>query len=288
VRPSLQALRGARITGFETVSETAWKLFYELNGERRGVWYFQAADGSVSFEFQNGREGVVRKVYAASLGSGASTEGDRPPVSRNGGGASQRNPDPEHGLRKPWIQGHGADLDTNNDSVISSAEFDGEAKRTFAGYDHNKDGSLSRDEYSRPGGVKSPMGGFVKEHPEKLDSDHDGTINEAEFLREVRKMFDKLDLNRDGNLSAAEWRDGPAVNPALQDGPPSGQSQRAPQKGVLNPVKPRVAFSFGVAGSLAAPPLTKSRYRRSTRISGSTARLGPSVRRTSSLRIPRT
>ena len=133
--------------------------------------------------------------------------------------------------------GHAFSLsNANNDSVISSAEFDGEAKRTFAGYDQNKDGRLSRDEYSGPGSVRSPMGGFVKEHPDKLDSDHDGAISEAEFLREVRRMFDKLDLNSDGNLSAAEWRDLPAGVPAPQEGPPSGQSQRGPQKG---PRKPR-------------------------------------------------
>ena len=107
--------------------------------------------------------------------------------------------------------GHAFSLsDANNDSVISSAEFDGEAKRTFAGYDQNKDGRLSRDEYSGPGSVRSPMGGFVKEQPDKLDSDHDGAISEAEFLREGRRVFDKLDLNRDGNLSAAECCDLPA------------------------------------------------------------------------------
>ena len=54
------------------------------------------------------------------------------------------------------------------------------------------------------------MGGFVKEHPDKLDSDHDAAISEAEFLREGRRVFDKLDFNRDGNLSAAEWCDLPA------------------------------------------------------------------------------
>jgi hypothetical protein len=36
--------------------------------------------------------------------------------------------------------GHAFSLsNANNDSVISSAEFDGEAKRTFAGYDQNKE-----------------------------------------------------------------------------------------------------------------------------------------------------
>ncbi len=164
--------------------------------------------------------------------------------------------------------GHAFSLsDANNDSVISSAEFDGEAKRTFAGYDQNKDGRLSRDEYSGPGSVISPMGRFVKEQPDKIDSDHDGAISEVEFLREGRRVFDKLDLNRDGNLSAAEWRDLPAGVPAPQEGSPSGQSQRGLQKGPpLSPGRPEVAFSFRAAGSSAPQPPTKLRCRKSTRI----------------------
>ena len=235
VRPALQALRGAKITSFETVSDISWKLSYELNGERRAVSYSIAPDGSAAFEFQNGREGIVKEVYAAQRGGGVPNDrGDRAPGAGNRGGGPQRNPDPENGPRKPWIQVHGAELDSNNDSVISSAEFDGEAKRTFAGYDQNKDGKLSRDEYAGTGSVRSPMGGFVKEHSDKLDSDHDGFISEAEFLREVRKMFEKMDLNRDGNLSAAEWRDLP---PGVQgqSGPPANQPQRGPQKGLPKP-----------------------------------------------------
>ena len=230
VRPALQALRGARITGFESVSETSWKLLYELNGEKKAVLYSTSPDGRAEFEFQNGREGVVKQSYSSGR---AGLQSERQPLPGGAGGNPQRNSDPENGPRKPWIQVHGAELDSNNDSIISSAEFDGEAKRTFAGYDQNKDGKLSRDEYAGPGSVRSPMGGFVKEHPDNLDADHDGVITEAEFLKQVRRMFDKLDLNRDGNLSPAEWRDLPPGSPGAQGqpGPPSSQPPRLPQKG---------------------------------------------------------
>jgi hypothetical protein len=85
------------------------------------------------------------------------------------------------------------------------------------------------------------MGGFVKEHPDKLDSDHDAAISEAEFLREVRRMFDKLDFNRDGNLSAAEWRDLPAGVPAPQDGPEYSSRESLPSLFWSYPANVRLA-----------------------------------------------
>ena len=95
---------------------------------------------------------------SARGGGGTASEQQPPPGSA--GGNPQGNPDPENGPRKPWLQVHGAELDSNDYSIISSAEFDGEAKRTFAGYGQNKDGKFSRDEYAVPGSVRSPMGGF--------------------------------------------------------------------------------------------------------------------------------
>ena len=92
-------------------------------------------------------------------------------------------------------------MDSNNDSIISSSEFDGEAKRTFAGDGQNKDGKLSRDEYAGPEVFAHRWAVFLKEHPDKLDAGRDGVITEGEILKEVRRMFDKMDLNQDAKLS---------------------------------------------------------------------------------------
>ena len=42
---------------------------------------------------------------------------------------------------------------------------------------------------------------FLKEHPDELDAGFDGVITEGEILKEVRRMFDKMDLNQDAKLS---------------------------------------------------------------------------------------
>ena len=243
VRPALQALRGAKITGFESADPSRFAIRYEVQGDRRAVLYAVNPDGSVAFEFQNGSEGVRKELYpnpgnrsggsdgGRGRGRGPKPDASRPPSDPAGTpppptpgegdpNRPRRNADPENSPRKPWIQVHGAELDANGDGIIAVDEFLGEAKRTFAGYDSNHDGRLSREEYAGPNNVRSPMGGFVKEHPDKLDADGDGFINEAEFLREVRRMFDKMDLNHDGKLSPDEWRDLPPPN-AVTPPPPS-------------------------------------------------------------------
>lgn len=51
LRPSLTALRGATITGFERTAERAWKLTYELGGKQHRVEYSLDAGGKAHFEF---------------------------------------------------------------------------------------------------------------------------------------------------------------------------------------------------------------------------------------------
>jgi hypothetical protein len=252
VRPALQALRGATITGFESSAPDQYRLTYQIQSDKRAVQYTVQADGSVAFEFQNGREGVRKETYipqGGPSGEGPGPQGDRGERAERGGKGEKgrrsqppgkgapdpappgnsppiegsqpnppppgdssrprRNADPENGPRKPWIQVHGAELDANGDGTITLEEFLDEAKRTFVGYDLNRDGRLLRDEYAGRNNVRSAMGGFVKEHADKLDADGDGVIAEAEFLREVRRMFEKMDRNRDSKLTPDEWRDLP-------------------------------------------------------------------------------
>lgn len=51
VRPALQALRGAKITGFEQTGEKAWSLRYEVGGKASFVNYRVVVGGKAIFEF---------------------------------------------------------------------------------------------------------------------------------------------------------------------------------------------------------------------------------------------
>ncbi len=101
VREALQALRGAKITGFESTGASSYKLTYEVNGERRAVLYAINADGTFPFEFQNGREGTTKQVYTLRErgGGGPRPEGGRP--QRGPGGGGDRPPRPGGGPGGP-------------------------------------------------------------------------------------------------------------------------------------------------------------------------------------------
>jgi Ca2+-binding EF-hand superfamily protein len=254
VRDAGSPLRGAKITGFETLSPTSWKLTYEVAGETRKILYAQNSSGSFDFEYQNGREGSSRQTYTPRRGGGPQGKGEegRPPGRPNDRGgdaprptpprdaqqppgdrnAPRKNPDQGGAPRKPWLQVHGAEIDSNNDGTITREEFFAEARRSFDGYDRNADGKLTRDEYAGPGGVRSPMGGFIKEHASDIDSNKDGVLTFEEFSAHLRPMFEKQDRNRDGKLTADEWRDLPSGSADQQPPPrnrsdPPGRSPRA-------------------------------------------------------------
>jgi hypothetical protein len=125
---------------------------------------------------------------------------------------------------------HGAEIDANADGNIAMEEFFAEARRAFAGYDRNADGKLTRDEYTGPGGVRSPMGGFVKEHATDIDANKDGVLTFEEFTAHLRPMFQKQDRNRDGVLTPEEWQTAPSNG---SDQPPPrgrGDSPGAPPR----------------------------------------------------------
>jgi phosphatidylethanolamine-binding protein (PEBP) family uncharacterized protein len=97
VRPGLPPLRGAKITGFETKDLNSYRLTYDLNGEPRGVSYTIQADGTLQFEFQNGRDGTAKETYAPRGDgrpgpAGERRGGDRPgPPRREGAGPARRD-----------------------------------------------------------------------------------------------------------------------------------------------------------------------------------------------------
>jgi len=108
------------------------------------------------------------------------------------------------GPRQPWPIAHADELDADSDGIVSRAEMNAEVEKTFSGYDKNTDGQLSADEIQGPGGVRSAMGGFVKQHAKELDVDGDGMISKVELQNVALRMFDKADPDRDGSITPGE------------------------------------------------------------------------------------
>lgn len=78
VRPALPPLQGAKITEFQTEGTNS-RLTYEVSGEKRWIAYAVNADGTVPFEFQNGRAGTSTAIYTRRERRGGGSVGDTPP-----------------------------------------------------------------------------------------------------------------------------------------------------------------------------------------------------------------
>lgn len=222
VRRDQPPLRGAKITGFTAQGDKSFSLKYEVAGETRYVNYTIKDDGSVQFTFVDGQKRVQTETYTRrERGAG----GGGPRERRPGGAAGQpdgprglRGPNPNDPNRQPWLKVHAKEMDANNDGTLTREELVAEVEKVFAGYDKNKDGRLTRDEYEGPGGVRSAMGGFVKQHAKELDTNDDGTITEEELLANAMRMFEKTDKNHDGKLTPDELTLPPGYKPTPPDG----------------------------------------------------------------------
>ncbi|MFM7261486.1 MAG: YHYH protein, partial [bacterium] len=85
VRPALQALRGAKITGFEQTGDKAWSLRYEVGGKASFVNYRVVEGGKAIFEFV-GPDGEKRvEEYMPRTRGGGGGSGGGPPREGRGG-----------------------------------------------------------------------------------------------------------------------------------------------------------------------------------------------------------
>lgn len=116
-------------------------------------------------------------------------------------------------------------IDTNKDGYITWEEFAAARARDFALFDANKDGRISPREFiDRPGSDPARRAQRERRFRE-IDKDGDGTIAREEYVAFGRLIFDKLDGDRDGRISRAEFEEALTGGPPLPPPQPSEEAE---------------------------------------------------------------
>lgn len=180
LRPALQALRGARITGFQSVGKDGYKLSYEVNGDPRSVSYSIKADGTYPFTFDNGREGSAEEVYS----------------SRGGGGGERGRPPQEPGKRKGGMR-KGERPEETKKEAEAGVPARAPLPNTPAILDSNGDGIVTAQEFAENAKAEAARRG----------------VAQPEALASAKRTFQTLDRNANGQLETSEWQTGATPPP---------------------------------------------------------------------------
>ncbi|MBL8723713.1 MAG: YHYH protein, partial [Planctomycetes bacterium] len=168
IRPATAPLRGAVVTGYRRSDDgTTATLSYELGGRTGTVQSTQRPDGSVHFVFTEP--------------DGRQTERTYHPNARPRGGPTGPESRQEPAERQPWLAAHFAELDSDHDGALAQAELTAECARTQKSLDADGNGAVTALERDAPGAGRSAMGGFVKQHWQEVDRDHDQVVTAAEI-----------------------------------------------------------------------------------------------------------
>jgi len=162
-----------------------------------------------------------------------------PPPSQPG----QGGPD---GPRKPWLQQHGAELDSNRDGFVTLAEMADDLNRAIAIYDTSRDGIISGTELNAKGDTRegAAFAGFIFRHFKELDANSDGNVSREEMVGTAKGIFNAGDVDHDGKLTTTEWQNAPATPFKNSEAPPTGKqpaSQSTPPSGNKPLIKPALS-----------------------------------------------
>lgn len=104
---------------------------------------------------------------------------------------------------------HFFQADVNNDGAVSRQEFDAARSAEFSRIDADSDGQISREERRAGRGDRGDRGhgrrgGGHGHMLTSADANNDGNITREEFLARPTEMFERLDADDNGVISASE------------------------------------------------------------------------------------
>ncbi len=152
------------------------------------------------------RAGVIAGILAAAIAA--------PVIAQQGQGQGQGTGTAGSGTAAQQARARRADmvlerLDKDHDGVVSASEWP-RGEQAFARLDVNKDGVLSQDELGRAPTPRQRLvqrlrANRVRLQLRRMDVNHDGLIARDEW-RGKAELFDRMDADKSGTLSAAEIR----------------------------------------------------------------------------------
>jgi collagen type III alpha len=184
------------------------------------------ADGDKSLTLIEFTKGLAMMREGQKDGAGGSQGQSRPPAAQGSG--------PAMGPGEAIFRG----LDTNSDGKLSKEEIEA-APKSLEKLDRNGDGEITREELGgprpyaqggRPGGQPAGDG---KAFFRRMDRDNDGKLSKDEAPERMKENFDRIDTNGDGFIDEAEFSrvmQGMARRPG---GPGEGRSDRPDPKQML-------------------------------------------------------
>lgn len=131
-----------------------------------------------------------------------------------------------------------SDLDANQDGKADEAEIKARLVRSaqaqldelakqrdaaFARIDTDSNGTISRAEFDAQAKLPSLPQPDAKPFLAEFDKNKDGVISQDEFRAPTLANFDRLDLNKDGTVSAAEQKTAERARTKPQQTPPVGR-----------------------------------------------------------------
>lgn len=138
----------------------------------------------------------MRKIWLAAAGAAVLAAGAC-------GFAQAQDGSQERDGRRGFFQ-----ADSNSDGVLTRAEFDAGRTASFARLDADNNGQLTREEMrAERGEHRGRRGGHRGGGMHQLasaDANNDGNITREEFLARPNQMFERMDDNNDGVISANE------------------------------------------------------------------------------------